>query len=117
MAIKFRRAPPADSCKPWPRCWKPRRGKDHHRRPGCPTRVLGAALPAFPASKAQMFEGLIEFIEQSLFRGDQPDHVGRKRRFEAGRSDPRTAADFAQKNRGMTRVLIGDALVNENERL
>ena len=76
-----------------------------------------AALYRHFASKAQMFDGLIEFIEQSLFSiinqitRDETDGL---RQLELILS---MLLGFAQKNRGMTRVLIGDALVNENERL
>ena len=79
--------------------------------------VSEAALYRHFASKAQMFEGLIEFIEQTLF--------GLINKITAEEADGRAQIDgvismllgFAQKNPGMTRVLIGDALVNENERL
>ena len=79
--------------------------------------VSEAALYRHFASKAQMFEGLIEFIEQTLF--------GLANKITAEETDGRAQIDaiismllgFAQKNPGMTRVLIGDALVNENERL
>ena len=79
--------------------------------------VSEAALYRHFASKAQMFEGLIEFIEQTLF--------GLINKITAEETDGRAQLDgiislllgFAQKNPGMTRVLIGDALVNENERL
>ena len=76
-----------------------------------------AALYRHFASKAQMFEGLIEFIEQSLFgvinqiTTDETDGLIQLEHILA------LLLRFAQKNRGMTRVLIGDALVNENERL
>lgn len=76
-----------------------------------------AALYRHFASKAQMFEGLIDFIEQTVFglinKITQEEKSGLKQ-IEA------TVAmllNFAQKNSGMTRVLIGDALVNEDERL
>ena len=76
-----------------------------------------AALYRHFASKAQMFEGLIEFIEQTVFglinKITQEERSGVKQ-IEATLS---MLLNFAQKNRGMTRVLIGDALVNENERL
>ncbi len=76
-----------------------------------------AALYRHFASKAQMFEGLIEFIEQSLFgvinQITSEETVGLKQ-IELVLA---LLLRFAQKNRGMTRVLIGDALVNENERL
>jgi TetR/AcrR family transcriptional regulator len=76
-----------------------------------------AALYRHFASKAQMFEGLIEFIEQTVFglinKITQDEKSGLKQ-VEAIVS---MLLGFAQKNRGMTRVLIGDALVNEDERL
>ena len=76
-----------------------------------------AALYRHFASKAQMFEGLIEFIEQTVFglinKITQEEKSGVKQ-VEAIVS---MLLGFAQKNRGMTRVLTGDALVNENERL
>ena len=76
-----------------------------------------AALYRHFASKAQMFEGLIEFIETSLFgvinkiSSDQAQGLRQVEEIVA------LLLGFAQRNRGMTRVLIGDALVNENDRL
>jgi TetR/AcrR family transcriptional regulator len=76
-----------------------------------------AALYRHFASKAQMFEGLIEFIESSLFsvinqvQSEETDGIKQIEHIVA------LLLRFAQKNRGMTRVLIGEALVNENERL
>ncbi len=79
--------------------------------------VSEAALYRHFASKAQMFEGLIDFIEQTLFglvnKISAEEQSGRKQ-LEAIIS---MLLGFAQKNPGMTRVLIGDALVNEDERL
>jgi len=76
-----------------------------------------AALYRHFSSKAQMFEGLIEFIEQTVFglvnKIIQEEKSGVKQ-IEAVVS---LLLGFAQKNRGMTRVLIGDALVNEDEKL
>jgi TetR/AcrR family transcriptional regulator len=76
-----------------------------------------AALYRHFASKAQMFEGLIEFIEQTVFglinKITQEEKSGVKQ-IEAMLA---MLLNFAHKNRGMTRVLIGDALVNEDERL
>ncbi len=76
-----------------------------------------AALYRHFASKAQMFEGLIEFIEQTVFglinKITQEEKSG-VRQLEAIVA---MLLNFALKNRGMTRVLIGDALVNEDERL
>jgi len=79
--------------------------------------VSEAALYRHFSSKAQMYEGLIEFIEQTLF--------GLIARITADTPSPaaqveailRMLLNFAAKNPGMTRVLIGDALVHENERL
>ncbi len=79
--------------------------------------VSEAALYRHFASKAQMFEGLIEFIEQTIFglinkvASSEPSGLGQ---LDAILS---LLLGFAQKNPGMTRVLIGDALVNEDERL
>ncbi|WIM05218.1 MAG: nucleoid occlusion factor SlmA [Candidatus Nitricoxidivorans perseverans] len=79
--------------------------------------VSEAALYRHFASKAQMFEGLIEFIESSLFSvinqiADDEDSGLRQAEMIMV-----TLLRFAQKNRGLTRVLIGDALVHENPRL
>ena len=79
--------------------------------------VSEAALYRHFKGKAEMFEGLIEFIEQTLFAlvnkitGDEKSGL---RQLEAIMG---VMLAFAQKNRGMTRVLVGDALVNEDERL
>ncbi len=79
--------------------------------------VSEAALYRHFASKAQMFEGLIEFIEQTLFglvNKITAEETSGTRQVEAIIS---MLLGFAVKNQGMTRVLIGDALVNEDERL
>jgi len=79
--------------------------------------VSEAALYRHFASKAQMFEGLIEFIETTLFTlinkiaTDTPDGAAQAQQIVE------VLLGFAEKNPGMTRVLIGDALVNEDERL
>jgi TetR/AcrR family transcriptional regulator len=79
--------------------------------------VSEAALYRHFASKAQMFEGLIEFIEQTIFTlanqiGDrEPDPAARIARVMTA------VLQFGEKNPGMTRVMVGDALVFENERL
>jgi TetR/AcrR family transcriptional regulator len=83
--------------------------------------VSEAALYRHFASKAQMFEGLIEFIEQSVFtlvnqileRDATDADAGRR---QAARIVT-MLVQFAEKNPGMTRVMVGDALVYENERL
>ena len=79
--------------------------------------VSEAALYRHFASKAQMFEGLIEFIETSVFGlinkiSDTEENGIRQVRSIAG-----MLLEFAEQNPGMTRVMIGDALVNEDERL
>ncbi len=79
--------------------------------------VSEAALYRHFASKAQMFEGLIGFIEETIFglvNKITAEHASGLAQLEAIVS---MLLGFARKNRGMTRVLIGDALVNENERL
>jgi TetR/AcrR family transcriptional regulator len=76
-----------------------------------------AALYRHFASKAQMFDGLIEFIETSLFgvinqiAGSEPAGLRQVELIVA------LLLNFSQRNRGMTRVLVGDALVHENARL
>ena len=79
--------------------------------------VSEAALYRHFASKAQMFEGLIEFIETSVF-----SLVNQITEREAGGAVQahRIVAmllQFGEKNPGMTRVMVGDALVFEHERL
>ena len=76
-----------------------------------------AALYRHFASKAQMFEGLIEFIEQSLFSVINKITSEETEGFKQIEQIIGLQLRFAQRNRGMTRVLIGDVLVNENERL
>jgi TetR/AcrR family transcriptional regulator len=79
--------------------------------------VSEAALYRHFASKAQMFEGLIEFIETTVI--SLINEI--ESREESGQAQAarivRMLLDFAATNRGMTRVLIGDALVSEHERL
>ncbi len=79
--------------------------------------VSEAALYRHFASKAQMYEGLIEFIETTLFGLINKLTGEAGRGLEQARGIAQLLLGFAEKNRGMTRVLIGEALVNENERL
>jgi TetR/AcrR family transcriptional regulator len=79
--------------------------------------VSEAALYRHFASKAQMFEGLIEFIETTIFTLINDISARESSGRQQGLQIIRMLLDFSQTNRGMTRVLIGDALVNENERL
>jgi len=79
--------------------------------------VSEAALYRHFASKAQMFEGLIEFIEQSVFTLiNQITEREADVQTQAGRIVG-MLIQFAEKNPGMTRVMVGDALVFENDRL
>ena len=79
--------------------------------------VSEAALYRHFASKAQMFEGLIEFIETTIFGLINEISARETSGLKQVRSIVAMLLEFAQTNKGMTRVLIGDALVNENERL
>ena len=79
--------------------------------------VSEAALYRHFANKAQMFEGLIEFIEVSIFgvinkiTSDETDGAKQVQLIVT------MLLKFAEKNPGMTRIVIGDALVNEEEYL
>ena len=79
--------------------------------------VSEAALYRHFASKAQMFEGLIDFVEQScmgLIRqvtDREPEGPQQALRIVS------LILQFAEKNPGMCRVMTGDALVHEHERL
>ena len=79
--------------------------------------VSEAALYRHFAGKAQMFEGLIAFIESSVF--------GLINQINERETDGRVQTQrivqmllqFGEKNPGMVRVMVGDALVFEDERL
>ena len=86
--------------------------------------VSEAALYRHFASKAQMFEALIDFIEQAVFtrmaqilengsqEGALPDEgAHRAQRVVA------LVLQFGERNPGLVRVMVGDALVLEHERL
>lgn len=79
--------------------------------------VSEAALYRHFASKAKMYEALIDFAEESVFGlvntilSQEPDVVNRCEKIA------RLMLGFAERNPGITRVLLGDALVGENERL
>ncbi len=79
--------------------------------------VSEAALYRHFASKAQMFEGLIEFIEQSVF--SLVNQIN-EREADARAQTHKVLTvllQFGEKNPGMTRVMVGDALVFEHDRL
>jgi TetR/AcrR family transcriptional regulator len=79
--------------------------------------VSEAALYRHFPSKAKMFEGLIGFIEDSIF--------SRVNRIAQEVADPRAQVEqiltlllaFTERNPGITRLMTGDALTGENERL
>src|SRR5574341_835899 len=79
--------------------------------------VSEAALYRHFASKAQMYEGLIEFIESSVFtlayKITEAEVDGRRQCEQL----IEMLLAFAEKNPGMVRVMTGDALVGEHERL
>ncbi|WP_313702951.1 nucleoid occlusion factor SlmA [Massilia sp.] len=79
--------------------------------------VSEAALYRHFASKAQMFEGLIEFIEASVFGVINQIVEKEERGVDQAHAILQMLLAFAANNPGMTRVLIGDALVGEDERL
>ena len=79
--------------------------------------VSEAALYRHFASKAQMFEGLIAFIEETVFGLINQIMSSEEDGLKQARSIILMLLNFAETNRGMTRVLIGDALVIEDERL
>ncbi len=80
-------------------------------------KVSEAALYRHFASKAQMFEGLIEFIEASVFTLINQITEREPAGGEQSRKIVGMLLQFGEKNPGMTRVMVGDALVFENERL
>jgi TetR/AcrR family transcriptional regulator len=79
--------------------------------------VSEAALYRHFASKAQMFEGLIDFVDQSVMglirqvTDREPAGSQQAARMVA------LLFQFAEKNPGMSRLMSGDALVLEHERL
>lgn len=79
--------------------------------------VSEAALYRHFASKAQMYEGLIEFIENGIF--SVINKIGAEEQSGLKQVELTLALllGFAQRNRGLTRVLIGEALVLEDDRL
>lgn len=95
----------------------PRAGKITTAALASQLNVSEAALYRHFASKAQMFEGLIGFIEKTLFgliNKLTAEEKSGTRQLEGILS---LLLGFASKNPGMTRVLIGDALINEDDRL
>ena len=79
--------------------------------------VSEAALYRHFPSKSKMFEGLIEFIEETIFTritlilSDEPSALGRCEKILL------LLLTFTERNPGITRLLTGDALTGETERL
>lgn len=79
--------------------------------------VSEAALYRHFPSKARMFEGLIEFIEETLFSrinkilNEEKDSLARCQMIL------HLLLGFAEKNPGISRILNGDALQGEQDRL
>lgn len=79
--------------------------------------VSEAALYRHFPSKAKMFEGLIEFIEDSLFSRinlivkEEPNALAQCRQILS------LLLGFAERNPGITRILTGDAISGETDRL
>ena len=73
--------------------------------------VSEAALYRHFASKAQMFEGLIEFIETSVFSLLNQIAQGPHDASDKLRRMLTVLLQFAERNPGMARVMVGDALV------
>lgn len=79
--------------------------------------VSEAALYRHFPSKAKMFEALIEFVEEAVF--------GLVNRILSDQSSAQARCEkilevllgFSERNPGITRILVGDALTGENERL
>lgn len=79
--------------------------------------VSEAALYRHFASKAQMYEGLIEFAETTLFGLINRIAADEAAGLEQVRATTHVLLGFAERNRGVCRVLTGEVLVNENPRL
>jgi TetR/AcrR family transcriptional regulator len=79
--------------------------------------VSEAALYRHFPSKAKMFEGLIEFIEATIFtriNRIRSENESTTARIEHAMT---LILTFSEKNPGMCRILTGDALSGETERL
>ncbi|MFP3874651.1 MAG: nucleoid occlusion factor SlmA [Thiohalophilus sp.] len=79
--------------------------------------VSEAALYRHFPSKARMFEGLIEFIEESIFGLINRILEDQKSALTRSEHIMTLVLGFAGKNAGITRLLAGDVLVGETERL
>lgn len=79
--------------------------------------VSEAALYRHFPSKSKMFEGLIEFIEESIFSRITLILSEEKSALKRCEKIIGLLLTFAERNPGLTRLLTGDALTGETERL
>ena len=79
--------------------------------------VSEAALYRHFPSKARMFEGLIEFTEQAILGAINQIMEREKDTLVRCELMVRVVLTFVERNPGITRVLTGDALLGEHERL
>ncbi|MGL4735466.1 MAG: nucleoid occlusion factor SlmA [Enterovibrio sp.] len=79
--------------------------------------VSEAALYRHFPSKASMFEGLIQFIEESLLSRINLIQAEEKDTFERLRLILRLLLGFGEHNRGLSRIMTGHALVFEHDKL
>lgn len=79
--------------------------------------VSEAALYRHFPSKARMFEGLIDFIEESIFSRINLILTDHKETLVRCHHVLHVLLVFSERNPGMCRILSGDALMGENERL
>lgn len=76
-----------------------------------------AALYRHFPSKARMFEGLIDFIDETIFSQINVIKATEKKAFIRIEHLLYFLLAFAEQNPGITRLLTGDALLGENKRL
>ena len=76
-----------------------------------------AALYRHFPSKTRMFEGLIDFIEESIFSRINLILTDHKETFVRCHHITHVLLIFAERNPGMCSILSGDALMGENARL
>ncbi|GAA0817867.1 nucleoid occlusion factor SlmA [Colwellia asteriadis] len=79
--------------------------------------VSEAALYRHFPSKARMFEGLIDFIEESIFSRINLILADHKEAIVRCHHILHVLLVFSERNPGICRILSGDALMGENERL
>ncbi|AAV81080.1 nucleoid occlusion factor SlmA [Idiomarina loihiensis] len=79
--------------------------------------VSEAALYRHFPSKARMFEGLIEFVEDTLLTRINMIMDEEKNTLSRCHAILQLLLTFAERNPGITRVMTGDALMGEHDRL